>query len=431
MKKTTFTLMFLALAFLSACTGNIKGKVFLDLDGDNVKDDGESPIANMTFSVTKDDEDFKTGTTDENGEFEFEQDGAGTYCITIDEDDLLNAEEAVLITPSMASTSPTFTRSTSPSFTSETIATPLAASTSDEEDTSTDEDTTDTTDSTDSSDSTTVESGYVCIDSTGFDEEADVPIAIVYDVTSSDTVDEDLSRGDTITLELQFPVSCTFDAFILPSSVVPTDPDLSGYNSVTKTMNLNTAVSDNTTLFSTSDPGIINYDTVGLYEFELEAQIDELDEETVTLDDITMTCPDDSTITLPTITLNLTSEDIIEISQEITDGTPANDTALEITTTISNSSDIDFTSDDVELTITITGAVTGQTYTPDVLCDHLGNSAVCNFDLDSGDFQDIVSSFTIHVGSATETTEYSIDATLVIDGTTFIAPSVSFFISPP
>lgn len=76
---------------LSACSRFIEGDVFLDKNGNNLRDAGESVVAGMPFTVMKDNAVFKTGVTDSLGHFSVVLGNSandGNYCVQVDKEDV-------------------------------------------------------------------------------------------------------------------------------------------------------------------------------------------------------------------------------------------------------------------------------------------------------------------------------------------------------
>jgi len=82
---------FLVLALLGACSRLIEGDVFLDKNANNVKDAGEEVISGIPFTVTKDNANFKNGTTDPTGHYSIVMANGqtdGNYCVQISDKDI-------------------------------------------------------------------------------------------------------------------------------------------------------------------------------------------------------------------------------------------------------------------------------------------------------------------------------------------------------
>lgn len=85
-----FLLVIFILIPLMACGGKLKGSIYLDANKNHQLDDGENKIAGLPFTVTLDDVDEDTGTTNASGEFSLKISKAGTYCVQVDSVDLSN-----------------------------------------------------------------------------------------------------------------------------------------------------------------------------------------------------------------------------------------------------------------------------------------------------------------------------------------------------
>lgn len=86
-KVSRLLLPFLLLASLCACSRYIEGGVYLDKNGNNIKDFGEPNISGIQYSVTGDGSTVNSGVTDPDGKFLVQLESAKldvNYCVSVD-----------------------------------------------------------------------------------------------------------------------------------------------------------------------------------------------------------------------------------------------------------------------------------------------------------------------------------------------------------
>src|SRR3989338_66646 len=89
MRKNLLAVFLLSL--LTACSGQIKGSVFLDANDNGTKDDNEKTLTNVTVKVTQEDNRTNVKTliakakTDAQGQFAVSSKGPGYYCVEVEE----------------------------------------------------------------------------------------------------------------------------------------------------------------------------------------------------------------------------------------------------------------------------------------------------------------------------------------------------------
>lgn len=73
---------------LQIAIGEISGKVWIDLDGDGIQDEGEKGMAGVTVFAVDEDSKSKQTTTDANGEYSFEKLPVGKYFLSFQHSDM-------------------------------------------------------------------------------------------------------------------------------------------------------------------------------------------------------------------------------------------------------------------------------------------------------------------------------------------------------
>lgn len=468
-----FTLLVVLIAI--GCTTNLTGTVFLDENADNKKQDEEGTIANLPFTVTKDDEELdldEEPITDADGNFEVALQGSGSYCVEVTSSDLsaLNDDgtsPSIVTSTILKQARTSFAAAGIPVLFAETdcedgtdddgdgdsdcddsdcdsedICTGTETDCEDETDNDEDGDTdcddsdcdsddacTDSTDSTDEESDTeaVTESGLACDDSGGFGFELEVPVARDYSSgieNMEDPSTNSVNRGDTITLEIAYPVSCTFDLIFLPTSITPIGASSDSYEPTTGQFNFNVFLDD--VDVEESEGLSVHYDTIGTFDLDVSIEQDgSLDSKTLTITP-TVTCPDDSTVTLKTHTIEIDSEDDFEVEQSMS-GTVDFGNTITVTTTVTNNTSTSFDSDDIELTLVTPSLTSGQAF--DSSCNNLGESATCSFDIDGNESVTFTTTFDLPDEVEDDTT-FEMTSTLIVTSegstATFEADSITF-----
>jgi hypothetical protein len=483
----SFFLMAFTGFVLLACTGKLEGYVFLDENGNNTRDDFENNLANLAFTVTKDDEEILDAQTDASGEYSVASEGSGTYCVSINDSDLSSTNDdgttpsviaATLIRdaaqPEAYLQSVRFATTT----TEETVCddsidddsdgdidcddsdcsedTACVESICDDEldddddgDTDCDDsdcsaDTACDTSSTDSETTTdsepTVESGSACDDTRGGTLNLNIPIAKDYSTAVAallaDTSESVVSRSDIVTLSIQYPSSCEFDTGLyLSSSLTPMNVPTEAYDSLTGQLNLNTVVAEATSAdLAISEPLSVADDAIGTYSLELcvgdvsgSSCVSDgsLDSRTVTVEP-SVICPDDSVVTLKSHSIEIDSQNDVDVTQSMS-GTQTYGATITVTTTITNNSSVDYEASQVELVLTSPSYTTSQSY--DSSCSNLGQTANCTFDLDASGSVILTTSFVLPA-TLQDNTEFTMSAELTLttngSSTTFAGDDVVF-----
>lgn len=474
----------MGLVFL-ACTGKVEGYVFLDENGNNTRDDFENNLANLAFTVTKDDEEILESQTDTAGEYSVDSEGSGTYCISINDADLSSTNDDDS-TPSVvaatlirdAAQTEVYLESVRFVTTTETVCddsldddddgdidcddsdcsedTACVESICDDEldddddgDTDCDDsdcsaDTACDTSSTDSETTTdsepTVESGSACDDTKGGTLTLNIPIAKDYSTAITallaDTSTSVVSRSDIVTLSIQYPSSCEFDTGLyLSSSLTPMNVSTDAYDALTGQLNLNTVVDEATSAdLAISEPLSVADDAIGTYSLELcvgelsgSSCVSDgsLDSRTVTVEP-SVICPDDSVVTLKSHSIEIDSQSDVDVTQSMS-GTQTYGATITVTTTITNNSSVDYDASQVELVLSSPSYTTSQSY--DSSCSNLGQTANCTFALDASGQAIFTTSFVLPA-TLQDNTEFTMgaDLTLTTNGnsTTFVGDDVVF-----
>jgi hypothetical protein len=334
MRNGVFSLILIGLlAGTAACSSNLEGEVFLDENGNLKKDEGESLLANIAYNVTLDDESVVTDNTESDGKYSQSISKRGTYCVKVSSDSLVQSSGDDSTSASVVVTTSSLTEDESSSSDTSSDSSDSDSSSESSETTTTTTTTSSDSDSSDSAES--VKSGEACDDVTGTSLELNVPIAMDYStaVTSlADPATQNVSRGDTVTLPITFPVSCTFELLSVSLSLTPQVSPSSAYSSTTGQLNLNSVVSASSDLVITQ-PMAINQDPLATYD--LVVKVDE--DGTVGDTTITITpkvdCPDGTVVTLQNQVIAINSTDDFEVTQSMS-GTAAVGETIVVTTTI-------------------------------------------------------------------------------------------------
>lgn len=451
MKNYYYHFFAVILLVCASCTGNLTGSVFLDLNGDNKKNDDEQVLAGLAIEVTKNDKDFETDTTDSNGEFKVALNGSATYCVVVDDNSLRTSTGVEAVSALVLPTElplvkfQTVTTETDCDDTldddsdgdtdcddsdcsddaacASTTETDCDDTLDDDSDGDTDCDDSDCSsnsacssdsDSTSDDSTTTTESGKVCEDSTGFTWDNDVPVALAYSVddVSEETTDA-VGPGDGVIANLQFPESCEFNVFSIPAGVEPSNAPSGTYDTSNRKMDIQAAIETFEAAgftFTTNTPLVVNEDPIKTFPLQLVVDDDLVDATDLTLAP-TVSCPDDTTVTLSTVTIDIDVADVFAVTHtdntggaEVDDG----DTVI-VTTTVTNNSSADFT--DIELVLTIS---TSTTITFPAACTASGSTSTeCTFDLATGASTSFTTSITFPA-TVTDTTTYTLTGTLTV-----------------
>ncbi|PIR17119.1 MAG: hypothetical protein COV46_05685 [Deltaproteobacteria bacterium CG11_big_fil_rev_8_21_14_0_20_49_13] len=99
-------IILLGLVFVVACKNGGEGYVFLDKNGDNIRQESEKGISNVLYKVTKDGLDHTSGVTDEFGHFNFDITEKGYYCTEVKSTNYVNAAIVNIIKPATTGTAP-------------------------------------------------------------------------------------------------------------------------------------------------------------------------------------------------------------------------------------------------------------------------------------------------------------------------------------
>jgi hypothetical protein len=483
-------LILLLLIFaVEGCKGNVQGYVFLDENANTKKEDTENKISNLTIKVTKDDEEIATSQTDSLGNFSVPASGAGTYCVTVSDASLSatnddgtsasiaalkrsSAQPSALQTAASQAGSPLFASSLTESSCTDgldndadgdidcadsdctTNTTCLeSGNCSDKLDNDIDgltdcDDSDCTSDSACTSTGTTtgtttsaatVSSGSACDDSKGGNLTLKVPITKDYSsgiAALEDPGTTTVSRGDTVSLSIQYPSSCEFDTGLyLSLSLTPMNVPAAAYDSTTGQLNLNSVVdSAASTDLSVSEPLSVGDDGISTYSLDLcigdfdgTTCVSDggLDSKTVTIAP-TATCPDDTSVTLKSHSIAIDSADDITVTQSMS-GTQDAGATITVTTTVTNRTSVDYTSSEVSLALSTPDFTTSQSY--DSSCSNLGQSAKCVFDIPASSSVILTTTFILPVTLSSNTTE-TMGAVLTLtsngDSATFTGDTVTF-----
>lgn len=396
-------LTLLNLFFLASCTGSLTGSVYLDLNNNEEKEDAEPLITGAEFTVTKDDADYKTGTTNSDGEFKVKLDGSGNYCVEVDQDGLKISDGVTRV---------------SALLTDEAVVNVSALV---KFQTSSDNSSDNGSDNSSGDDSSaTVEAGKVCEESDGFSWDNDIPVAMIY---SGDDLDEETSPatfpGEVITVVLKFPESCELAIFSVPNGVEPHESLNDYYDGATRKFDFDNAIANDAdengvVLDTTSSPLTIDEDPIVTYNFAFVLDEDLLDSTDIGITP-RATCPDDATLTLKTFTVDVDLDDLFTLNHtdNLGGGDAVAGSEIDITTTVTNNSAVDRS--DVSLSFTATSGPT-ITFNDTTNCEVTSSTtATCTFDIVSGASQAFLTDFDIP-DNVTNTSTFELDATFTVTG---------------
>lgn len=386
--------------FASACSGKLTGRVFLDENGDESHDNGEPYLANLSFTVTKDGSIFAEGETDSDGKFSVSIKEGANYCVQVDDNDLSSAD--IVLVSGLVRNQPVKAAPEvlirSQSITTETDCDDSIDNDSDEdvdcadadcdadaacED---DEDTEDDSDDDDTTGDEVREPGRSCKESTSTSVRLTVPVGIDY--TVDDLTAEDPERAtvgsDDVIVRLRYPNACTFNPFTLPEGIEPTDQyTLAAYNETRRRINFNEAIAaaldDNPDFLNTQESENFAEDDISTYEFTVSVDEDLFGTEEVEIQP-TMECPDGSTVELKVFTIEVDTDNIFLVTNNLTSGTVAEGNQIQVTTSVVNTTGASYEADEVELVFTASSTAS-FTLPADAGCTPPGTTVTCEFAL--------------------------------------------------
>lgn len=360
-----FSYPVILLAALSACSGQIQGEIFLDENGNNLKDGNEKAIVGVPFTVTLDNSTYKTGSTDDEGRYLVRMDGTninGNYCIKVDALDLAlinqSAKSKSLAMKELeASDSCPVDINGEPDCTNENCcgyAVCESASICQESDAGNNNEdnqcpTDDTGDPicTDSrcanqsacqTDSITIKSMEACGEPSGTSMTLDVPIAQDYSSRVgeiSKTYPNTVHIGDTITVDIVYPSSCTFELYTLPSSFMP-DGLSEAYNEITGELSLERIVQDNSSNLTKKDKPPLGHDKLYSYALSLKVVGSEGLAETEQIIQPSLICPDGNTVQASSTKVNIKGDQSLSLNAGISPDCPALGESATISADITN-----------------------------------------------------------------------------------------------
>lgn len=348
MKKISLYSLLLAALFFSACTGEVKGHVFLDKNNNSALDADEKGIGKALYEVDRDGELFTSGMTDENGMFFFKKKDKGDYCVKI-----VNTSDQYI--------------TTAPQLTKEPVAGKAAEKA--ETDTSTTTGTTDTGTTTSEETKKKEEekkkepakplpapaSLKNCVRLTGYSDKATVNVPVGLDLAASiaripKQGEITVAAGSEFDLRIYYPYRCTLTDISLPSelSVVGDNTGLVGSGNV---LSFSTVKPEKTEAII---PKSLTEMAIVPVIVKLKASEDILESEQELSINPSVECPDGNITTLEAIKIKVMKEKKLSIFQSVGDailGKTENKT-LTIVTEIRNKGQFDFNNDAV-LTISL------------------------------------------------------------------------------
>lgn len=288
----------LLLATLCACSRYIEGGVYLDKNGNNVKDIGEPNISGIQYSVTGDGTAVNSGVTDADGKFLVALESSKidvNYCVSVDsaaglvfpanspagkslataaEDDEGDKNDEC---KKLANGQPDCTDDDCCDFSQCKDASACEADPTPEPTKDPDACPTDSNDKPLCSDSRcddepacithTVKSMQACdkTKTTELTMQLDVPVAVDYSTRLGkiEKTSQSAKVGDTIGLEIVFPKSCTFKPFTLPKSLQVSLG--AAYDSVTREVFLAKAVTERPSQLFYNDTPRFGHDELVTY----------------------------------------------------------------------------------------------------------------------------------------------------------------------
>jgi hypothetical protein len=336
-RLSSLLLPFLLIASLCACSRYIEGEVFLDKNGNNIRDFGESVVSGIGYSVTQNGSKFFAGQTDDVGQFLVTMDSSKegiSYCVDID-------TETIPAVPNPGAPGKALEASVDDD---EAEATPEATSSAEEDDE--DEEEVDSNACPKESDGQPKCSDSRCADEAACDTHVvkskqacdksklaemkmklDVPIAVDYStrLAKVENPEQTAYVGETIALEIVYPYSCTFQPFVLPRGLKVSIGN--AYDAMTREVFLARAVAERPSQILHNDVPRFGHDELVTYLLPVEV-IDEGDFQNQDIElQPKVKCPDGKEIATPVQILHLRtsqSDDAkdYQLSSEMAAGCP-------------------------------------------------------------------------------------------------------------
>lgn len=330
----------LCFVLLSACTGQIQGDIFLDQNGNNLKDGTEVSLAEVPFTVTLDDSTYTTGTTDTNGQYFVTLDSLnlnGNYCVKIDSLDMVLINQSVK--PSAIKHMETdgtcpVDLNGDPDCTHTECCSNVACESADicQEDETETESTTEDSDQcpsddkgapicTDSrcanqsacqTDTITIKPMEACgqLSGSGTAMTLNVPVTLDYSTRVnkiSKTHPNPVYVGDTITVDIVYSSSCVFELYNLPPAFLPQNAG-DTFNTITGELSLERLIRQNISKIDTQDRPPFGHDKLYSYPLVLKVVGSEGLEDTEQLIQPSLICPDKTTVQASATKINIKAD---------------------------------------------------------------------------------------------------------------------------
>ncbi|MFO1464262.1 MAG: hypothetical protein U1F66_10845 [bacterium] len=487
--KSIFSVAFTWLCIgvsLAACSRYIEGDVFLDKNGNNVKDLGEGVLANIPFTVTVNNAALDSGVSDGGGHFRVPMDlGAndGNYCVQVSSPELQAAEAKSLqagkalqnaeATPeptakvcpnnglgrpdcsnenccdnaqcthasvceqknSCAKTSDGKPDCSDPDCCGESACASASACESKKDDNACPKDKSGNPDCNDSRCSEdaachtrTVKSMQACdkAKATAMTMVLDVPVALNYServAKVKNVVSAPVSVGDKVGVEITYPSSCDFDPYVLPAAFVPVNIG-DAYNAATHELFLAKAVAERPSQLINRDSPPFGHDELFTYVLPLKVVGDETLVDSDYTIQPTVTCPDGKKVSASATVIRVAASQSFALSSEISPACPALGETATITAEIANHSSRTYS----EATYSVTVAGGEGALSLEALpsqCRNKGTEVECDLPALPPDAKtEIAFSYTM-ASSLAKPTAITFSPKLMVDGVKFSDSAIS------
>ncbi|HBF12451.1 MAG TPA: hypothetical protein DDW49_03530, partial [Deltaproteobacteria bacterium] len=269
------------------------------------------------------------------------------------------------------------------------------------------------------------ESGKACGTLSGSALELNIPIGVDYSAQLSnfDATQEREKRLSHITLDLHYPESCRVKNIDFPSFIEPVDAELKEktFNPDSHEISLETVIAilqvRNACRRSNFETAI--HDTIRTCPLEIILTNDgSVGDKQFSFAPKAL-CPDEKEIELPKTDIEVDGHDDFEVAQSAADnngdGAWAPGEAVTIQTLVKNNTAMDFTDDDLELTLTTPSQVVNQRFEMQGgQCVPQANSGVCRFALRFGQQITVTTRFNLPNNIDQNSNTFSVGAKLEV-----------------
>lgn len=343
MKRIHLLLLLLGSYLLSACSGNLSAKVFLDRNGDNKLSSSEPVLASLPATLYQDGAEVEKLNTDAEGNVNFFIKQKGKFCVRIDETELTqlsqknlggsNSVKALSSTKSEVTATPDPT----PEATASPKPSPSPAGQS----------------QTSSTPKNTVKAYEACTETNGpVSVSLDVPVPIDFRKTIAsipDPVAQTVSPGDEVELPIIFPKYCDLKMLTLPVEVGI--PAASG--DMIHEINWNSVIAAGGKPIVDTPPSAVNHDTLRQFPLQLQVadDIKNLDQDLNIEITPQVSCPGGLELDLKTHVLSVARQRMFEIYHD-REGNAVAGGEVTIITHVINETNRSFEAGDVRLSFT-------------------------------------------------------------------------------